>query len=230
MSHTEEIQRLLRLCSPAQRLGIFRSLRQVFPIHPLEAQLNTEAEVILEAIQRAAGLTLRMIRGVIAEAAFRVEVVERLRGWRDTTPPGDLAYDYWLEDSKGPVRVQVKLQRSREGRPMRANEAVRAFPADMYVAESQKTRAGRKRKTGGSTRPYRFGEFDLLAVAMQPSTNRWDSFLYTVANWLLPSPTDAAELRKFQPVAATPNEDWTDNFRTAVAWFRSGLRKTIQAE
>ncbi len=121
MNPTEEIKRLLHLCSRAQRLEIFHYLRQEFPIHPLEAHLNTEAEVILEAIQRAAGLTLRMIRGVISEAAFRVEVVQRLRGWRDTTPPGDLPYDFRLEDNKGAVRVQVKLQRSRAGSPMPAN-------------------------------------------------------------------------------------------------------------
>jgi hypothetical protein len=230
MNPTEEIKRLLRLCSPAQRLEIFRSLRQEFPIHPLEVQLHTEAEVILEAIHRAAGLTLRMIRGVIAEAAFRVEVIERLRGWRDTTPSGDRSYDFRLEDKQGTVRVQVKLQRSKEGRPMPANKAFRSFPTDMYVLETQKTRAGRKRKNGGSTRPYRFGEFDILAAAMQPSTNRWDSFLYTVAAWLLPSLTDAAAIRKFQPVPGKPNEDWTDDFRTVVGWVRSGVKKTIRAE
>jgi len=27
-----------------------------------------------------------MIRGVIAEAAFEIEVVERLEGWRNVTP------------------------------------------------------------------------------------------------------------------------------------------------
>ena len=230
MNHTEEIKRLLHLCTAPQRLAIFRHLRQEFPIHPLEAHLNTEAEVILEAIQRAAGLTLRMMRGVIAEAAFRVEVVLQLRGWRDTTPPGDLPYDFRLEDNKGTVRVQVKLQRSKAGRPMPANEALRSFPAGMYVVETQKTRAGRKRKNGGSTRPYRFGEFDLLAVAMQPSTACWDSFMYTVANWLIPRPAAPAEILKFQPVASVANEDWTDNFRTAVTWFRSGLKRMIRAE
>jgi hypothetical protein len=74
--------------------------------------LNTEAEIILEAIQRSGGLTLRMIRGVIAEAAFEIEVVEHLEGWRNVTPPGDLPYDFLLDDGQGAVRVQVKLQRS----------------------------------------------------------------------------------------------------------------------
>jgi hypothetical protein len=228
MSLTEQIKALLERCSPAERREILHYLRQEFPIHPLEATLYTEAEVILEAIQRAGGLTLRMMRGVIAEAAFGVEVVERLQGWRNTTPTGDLAYDFRLEDKVGEVKIQVKLQRSRAGRPMWAQEANRSFPADMYVVETQKTRAGTARKTRGSTRPYRFGEFDILAVAMQPSTNRWDSFLYTLGNWLIPRPGDPSEMLKFQPVALTPNEDWTDRFETAVRWFRAATKKTIR--
>jgi len=90
--------------------------------------------------------------------------------------------------------------------------------------------AGDDSSAGGSTRPYHFGEFDLLAVSMQPSTNMWDRFMYTVADWLLPSRTHPSELLKFQPVATAPNHDWTDDFRTAVAWLRSGLEKTIDSQ
>lgn len=126
--------------------------------------------------------------------------------------------------------MQVKLQRSKEGRPMRANEAYKSFPTDMYVVETWKTRKGERRKTGGPTRPYRFGEFDLLAVAMYPSSNRWNVFMYTVADWLLPGRTDSAEILRFQPVARTPNDNWTDSFHTAVKWFRSGEQKTIRGE
>jgi hypothetical protein len=96
MADTEQIKRLLSLCSPAQRQEIFRYLREEFPIHPLEVELNTEAEIILEAIQRSGELTLRMIRGVIAEASFEIEVVKHLEGWRNVTPPGDLPYDFLL--------------------------------------------------------------------------------------------------------------------------------------
>jgi hypothetical protein len=205
-------------------------LRQEFSIHPLEAKLHAKAEIFLEALQRAGGLTLRMFRGVLAEAAFEVEVVERLKGWRTVPLSGDPPFDFLLRDRKGDVRVQVKLQRSTQDRPMRANEAYRSFPADMYVVETQKTRKGEKRKTGGSTRPYRFGEFDLLAVAMYPSTDQWNTFMYTVADWLLPGRTDEATILKYQPVARAPNEDWTDQFHTAVAWFRLREGKTIRAE
>jgi hypothetical protein len=229
MTKIDRIKHQLSLCSAAERQEIFRHLREEFPIHPLEAQLHTKAEIILEAIERAGGLTLRMMRGVLAEAAFGVLVDESLRGWRRVAQVGDLPYDYLLEDGTGQVRVQVKLQRSKENRPMQASEADRTFPANLFVVETQKTRRGAARKTGGATRPYRFGEFDLLAVAMYPSTKRWDTFLYTVADWLLPGRTDATEIRKFQPVAVAPNDDWTDDYVEAVKWLRSGTKKTIRA-
>jgi len=230
MADIEQIKHLLSLCSPAQRQEIFQYLREEFPIHPLEVELNTEAEIILEAIQRSGGLTLRMIRGVIAEAAFEVEVVERLQGWRNVTPQGDLPYNFLLDDGQGAVRVQVKLQRSLAHRPMWAREAYRFLPGDMYVVETQRTRRGSDKKTGGSTRPYRFGEFDLLAVAMYPSTGEWNTFMYTVADWLLPGRTAPSEMLKFQPVATLPNDDWTNDFHTAVGWLRSTLQKKIHAQ
>lgn len=228
MSDINQIKHLLSLCTSAQRQEIFRHLREEFHIHPLEAALNTEAEIILEAIQRAGGLTLRMIRGVIAEVAFQIHVVENLSGWTNVTPPGDLPYDFLLSDSQGIVRVQVKLQRSVGHRPMWASQAYRFLPEDRYVVETQRTRGGSNKKTGGSTRPYRFGEFDLLAVAMYPSTNAWDTFLYTVSDWLLPGQTNPSEMLKFQPVATVPDDDWTDDFYKAVEWWQSGVKKKIQ--
>jgi hypothetical protein len=110
---------------------------------------------------------------------------------------------------------------------MWAREAYRFLPEDMYVVETQRTRRGSDKKTGGSTRPYRFGEFDLLAVAMYPSTGEWNTFMYTVADWLLPGRTEPSEMLKFQPVATLPNDDWTSDFHTAVGWLRSSLQKKI---
>ena len=154
--------------------------------------------------------------------------MERLAGWTDITPHGDLLYDFLLDDGKGVVWVQVKLQRSVARRPMRAKEAYKFLPGDMHVVETQRTRGGSDKKTGSSTRPYRFGEFDLLAVAMYPSTNTWNTFMYTVADWLLPGQTDPSEILKFQPVATTPDNDWTDDFYTAVEWWRSGMKRKIR--
>src|SRR4051812_37802637 len=117
MSEVEEIDRLLSACNSAQRDEIFRQLRQEFAIHPLEQELHAKAEIILEAICRAGSLTLRMIRGVIAEAAFGVEVVEQLRNWQNIPISGNPVYDFLLKDRKRAVRVQVKLQRSKKGSP-----------------------------------------------------------------------------------------------------------------
>jgi hypothetical protein len=229
MTRLDQIKQLLGQCTPAQREKVFRQLRQEFSIHPLEAEWDTKAEIFLEAIRRASELTQKMFRGVLAEAAFDVEVIERLTAWQKLPRSGNLAYDFLLRDHRGEVRVQVKLQRSKEGRPMRGDEVPRrhAFTSSMLVVETQKTRAGTSKSTGGSTRPYRFGEFDLLAVAMYPSTRRWDTFMYTVAGWLIPNPSSPSEILKYQPVAPSPNADWTDDFHTAVERFRSGTAKTI---
>ena len=110
-----QIIELLNRCSSKQREVIFQHLRKEFKIHPIESKLNIEAEIILEAINKdERGLTLRMIRGVIAEAAFDIEVIKKLKYWKNETPKGDLPFDFLLNDGKGSVSVQVKLQRSKE--------------------------------------------------------------------------------------------------------------------
>jgi hypothetical protein len=100
----DEIRHLLSKCSQEQREVIFRELRKEFRIHPLESKLVTNAVIILEAINKdEKGLTFRMMRGVIAEAAFEIEVVSKLKNWSNVTPTGDLPYDYLLHDSVGEV-------------------------------------------------------------------------------------------------------------------------------
>lgn len=219
---------LLKTCSKEERGEVFRSLRKEFPIHSIEERFNAPAEIILEAIARSPDLTIRGIRGVIADAAFGQYVVPSLapHGWVDATPPGNHSYDYALCDSVGEVTVQVKMQRQKDHRPMSANEGYRHLSADMYVVETQRTRGGKDPRTGADTRPYRFGEFQILAVSMHPSTNHWEDFLYTVTDWLLPE-TKTGTILKFQPVSKEPNEDWTTDFRKAVQWLRSGTSKRI---
>ena len=222
----QEIIEALNRCTREQRKRVFDHLRLEFPIHEIEKKLNAQAEVICEAINRASDLTLRGVRGVIAEASFEVSVVKTLHAWVDQTPPGDHPYDFLLRDQSGVVRIQIKMQRQKAHRAMRANEAYRRFPPDMYVVETQKTRGGKDAK-GDDTRPYRFGEFDILGVSMHPSSNQWDQFLYTVANWLLPDPNSPKLLLKFQPVAQSATSVWTNDFCTAVEWFRSERKARI---
>lgn len=228
MSRVEEIRRLLSQCTPEERREVFGTLRKSVEIHPFEKTLNTTAEVILEAISKAPDLTIRGIRGIIAEAAFVVDVATPLfkTGWRDETPKGDHPFDCALRDATGLVRVQVKLQRSKKHAPLITGAKDPNFWPGYFIAETQKTRGG-KNSAGKSTRPYRFGEFDVLAVCLHPSTNSWANFLYTVADWLLPSPSDATCLRTFQPVPQKPTADWTEDFLLAVQWLRTGQTKRI---
>ena len=86
---------------------------------------------------------------------------------------------------------------------MWASEARRYYPKEMYVVEVQKTRGGIDLQTNEDTRPYRFGEFDILAVNMHPSTKDWHNFLFALSNWLIPRSPNAALIEIFQPVSVS---------------------------
>jgi hypothetical protein len=140
-------------------------------------------------------------------------------GWHDVTPVGNFAFDYKLDDGAGPLTVQVKLQRSERGAPVVKSGKRYGFGENVHIVETQKTRTG----TDGDdnqTRPYRYGEFDLLAVSMQPSTGKWDRYMYTLGRWLLPG-RNSREMATLQPVAMSTDDFWTDDFRTAAQWFRT---------
>lgn len=212
--------------SPEEQQQIFDRLALKHSIHPLEGTWKASARVILEAISRASDLTHRGVRGIIAEASFKIAVLEKLSGWNVEELVGDYPYDYAISDDRGKVRIQVKMQRRKEGRPMTAKEGNRKFPASMFVVETQKTRGGQK--GGEQTRPYRFGDFDILAVSMAASTESWDDFMFTVGNWLVPDDADSKLIFKFQPVPAKPNNDWTDDLMTCVKWLRSNKNQKIR--
>lgn len=225
----KDIEAFLSTLSTDQRAYVFNVLREKIVIHPLEQKLNAKAEIILEAIDRASALTLRGIRGIIAEAAFKYNVIDKLpSGWVDLSNAGNESYDYLIQDKKGKICIQVKMQRLKNHKPMMACEGYRYLSPNKYVVETQKTRGGKHPKTGEDTRPYRFGEFDILAVSLQPSTNDWSKFIFTVANWLLPNPDNKKQLLKFQPVSAEESDDWTLSLNKAVEWLRSGRKKTIK--
>jgi hypothetical protein len=105
----EEIKRLLQECTLDERRAIFWHLRQEFGIHPLEEQLNATAEVILRALARASDLTIRGVRGIIAELAFITEVIAPgpTSRWQDVTPPGNHSFDFRLKDSAGYENVPL---------------------------------------------------------------------------------------------------------------------------
>lgn len=233
---TSKINQFLAECTDDERRLLFKELRAEYQIHELEHAFGAPAEIILEAIHRAPELTRRMLKGVIADAAFAQYVVPLLatHGWKDVTPQGNFSYDYALEDAQGVITVQVKLQRSEAGQPVITTGTKFGLAKDMFMVESQRTRGGNKRVPKGSTaeakakktRPYVYSEFQVLAVALRPSTKDWSSFRYTVANWLLPA-ANPNEIGTYQPVAMRPNDDWTDDFATVAKWVRSDTKKTI---
>jgi hypothetical protein len=223
---------LLTSLRPEERHTLFKILREEFPIHELERKLNVTAEVILEAISRASDLTLRGIRGIIAEAAFKqyeISQITETGTWKDNPLNGDHSFDFAIEDAAGIVKVQVKMQRQKEQRPMLACEANKTMfgtNTDQFVVETQRTRGGTD-KDGKATRPYKFGEFDILAVAMHPSTGDWSKFLYTVERWLIPTPNGADEVFEYQPVPRAPNDFWTNSLTEVIEWLRSDEVKTL---
>lgn len=213
----EELETLMAMMTPTEREALLRVLRDQYgvPIHTLEAQWNTTAETILEAIQRASDLVQRGVRGIIAEATFRTVVLPKsLPKWRELPIQGDQAYDLLLEDGGGPVRVQVKMQRRRDGRPMQYKKR-----SDTFVVETQRTRSG-KRSDSEPSRPYRVSEFDLLAVCLHPSTGRWTDFLYCAARDLLTRSHDPKLLEVMQPIPIAGSQHWNPDFEQVVARFR----------
>ncbi len=208
----KKIRSLLAASSDEVRRQVFDELRSTFQIHPFETRMNAKAEVILEALNRAGDLTMRGIRGIIGEATFVREVVPLLTGWEDVTPPGDLPYDAGLSDKTGIVKVQVKIQRREKGVAWIRNGCA--------VVEVQRTRGGKR--NGEETRPYRFGEFDILAVCMEPSHARWNSFHYIPERWLFCRAENKALIQIMQPVSLASDEVWTSDFNEAVKRLRSG--------
>ncbi len=207
---------------------VLRRLRSQLAIHPLEEELGVPAEVILEAISRSSDLSKRGIRGLIAEAYFKIAVLDELKDASDITPSGNQPYDFLVEIDRRTVSIQVKMQRKKGGRPMKANQADRTLPPQDYVVETQRTRGGRDPRTGEDTRPYRFGEFDILAVSMEPSTGSWSEFRLTLGRWLIPKPDRPKLILKFQPVALEPDDDWTNSFKQCLDWHWNAPNKTIR--
>lgn len=221
MSESLNVQKIFNSLSEFEKKLLYDKLKIDREVHPIEHEIGLSGEAVLAAIQKIkaeAPLTWRMLRGVLAEMTFGVNILEKVEGWKDVTPPGDLPFDYLIDNGFDKIRIQIKLQRSKSLRVMMANEANRSFPNDMYVVETQKTRGG-KDSLGNDTRPYRFGEFDILAVSMQPSTGKWNDYMYTLGRWLIANPADSQLILKFQPVAKYPNNDWTNSLEKAIEWY-----------
>lgn len=230
-----QLQQYILSLSDEQKSQIFQLLRSGFTIHPLEQMWNIRAEFILEAISRSQDITKRGVRGIIAELAFSTYVLEPMRPlWSEIPIIGDQPYDAHITDGRGSITIQTKNQRLVTGRPLRPNATTaRRMPhvADWYIAETQKTRSGKARNPEDgnaateeiSTRPYRFGEFDILSVCLHPSTGDWSRFMFTPASTLIPSAKDPSLIATLQPVPSSPQFAWTDNLAQCIEWVRNPL-------
>jgi hypothetical protein len=226
----ESVKRLVDECTAEDRTALLGYLKERLPGHPLEKEWGVDAEVILSAISRSSDLTKRGVRGIIAEAVFEKRVLAELKDWDVVSFVDDRPYDFLIRPKNHEsreVRIQVKLQRMRHQQPMLASQANRHYPSDMYVVEVQKTRGGIDLQTNEATRPYRFHEFDILAVNMHPSTRDWNRFLFTVGNWLLPRTVDPNLIEIFQPVPSSANTFWSDRLATCLEWLLAGEQKRI---
>jgi hypothetical protein len=242
----EAISKLIDECPDEERRALKLYFQRLLP-HPLEREWGIDADTILSAISRSSDLTKRGVRGIIAEAIFVSQIMPTVAafGWLPVDFSGDHSYDALLKKGDTSARIQVKLQRPEEGVP-KLYYPKHYQEGSLFVVEVQKTRTGKKPAkktlpgtqteimvTGSateSTRPYSFGDFDILAVNMHPSSGSWREFRYTVASWLLARPADTGLIEIFQPVATTPNDVWTDDLGTCLSWYEGARPSRVLTE
>jgi hypothetical protein len=242
----EVVKNLVNDCSEDEQKALRTYFKSLFP-HPLEKEWEIDSDTILSAISRSSDLTKRGVRGIIAEAVFMSDVIPTIKdlGWETIDISGDLSYDAHLQKGARSARIQIKLQRLEKHRPKLY------YPKfydqkSLYVVEVQKTRSGEKtikealpgsdekltaaKSITTSTRPYKFGDFDILAVNMHPSSHDWKSFRYCLSSSLLPRQKNPALIEIFQPVAANLNEAWTDSLATCLKWLEEGRKHLVLSE
>ena len=197
-------------------LWMLRQRRRI-PIHRLETEWGTTAEAILEAIYEAPDLIQRGVRGVLAEAIFRTVVVpQRLPAWASQPVENDEAYDLLLTHPRwGSVRVQVKSQRKEKQIPKIYKGQF--GPPPVYVVETQRTRNGTL-PDGTPSRPYRFHEFDVLAVCLHASSGSWEDFIFCASGDLLARPLNREWLDVIQPIYLDRPQVWFRDFEALVAY------------
>lgn len=178
----EKIRNLIDSCSDEDRRALKHHLSKLLP-HSIERDWDIDADTILTAIDRSSDLTKRGVRGIIAEAVFVNEIIPTVSasGWQSAELAGDHPYDALLRKGGQAARIQVKLQRLEEGVP-KLYYPKHYEKGTLFVVEVQKTRTGEKRlrmnlpatdttvtatqSVTVQTRPYGFGDFDILAVNM----------------------------------------------------------------
>jgi hypothetical protein len=235
---TKAVRVLIESLTPSELQGLCSYLRSKLPRHALEQKWEIGYELILDAIFRSQDIVQRGVRGVIAEAVFDRKILSAIRAWKALPVEDNPPYDFKLHrDSDGrEITIQVKLQRTERGVPLTR----KSFGPNTFIVEVQKTRTGTRRKRKADsvssetastaperTRPYQFGDFDIIAVNMQPSTGDWARFMYTVGSWLMPRAGDKRLIEIMQPVSGTRSDVWTDDVEECIGWFLSREKRVV---
>jgi hypothetical protein len=232
---TENIKKLIESLTPSELESLALYFRSMISRHPLEEKWGITYDLILDAIHRSQDIVQRGVRGVIAEAVFEAKVLPTIKGWHAVPVVGDLPYDFKIRNDGREIKIQLKLQRTQGGRPLTRP----FFGPDTFIVEVQKTRSGTRRQSKvrissksvsaepQKTRPYQFGDFDIIAVNMQPSTGDWARFMYTVGSWLIPRATDKTLIEIMQPVSRNRSKFWTDSIEECIGWLTSRRKNVI---
>lgn len=172
-------------------------------MHALEEKWGVGSAVIMDAINNSVDLIQRGVRGIVAEHQFKALVLDKLPAPWVIAADASHSTDYALTDGHGGllVTIQVKMQALSAGLP-------KMDPNFWAMVETQKSRY---RGTGKQrTRLYAYGDFDILAVSLWPSTGDWGKFMFAAGNRLAPS-RRRGQMAGWQSVPPVPTDIWTDD-------------------
>jgi hypothetical protein len=189
---------------------------------------KSHAQTILGAI-RGSHPTKRGVNGAIAAAFFEncaLPAIEQ-HGWaRATATQTNDPSSPVIEKNGRAVHVLIAILQFEAGKPRRQLSS--AGREDQYVVQVQKKLSRvpvlhiEPRDNGPRAsvfpRAYSFGDFDVLAVNMQPVTRRWTDFRYTLAAWLAPFEKDTSLIAPAQSVSLESSGIWTDRLPACLDW------------
>jgi hypothetical protein len=216
-----QIRGLLEQCSQEQLREIYHFLHGKLRFYDAANELNASADLVFEALSLMNSFQIRNFRGMLAEAAFKLFVLDTSPDLKSLPVSENAPYDFLIDDGRGPIRIQVKLQRRHGQRAMIGSDAPNymGYDPEMFIVETWKTRSG--------DRYYPFGDFDIVAVCMHPSTGDWSSFMIVPAACLIPNEKDPTKLMHLQPVPPSPDDCWVTDLKSSISKFRSGTQLVI---
>lgn len=174
-------------------------------------QLHVKPEILLDALNFANEFTFRNLRGLISEYYLRQRLIKN--GFVLLPTEQNDPFDFKIEKNNKIFTIQLKLQRQSAGQPIFTQDISKKLPAGFYVSEIQRCRNGFDRK-GFSTRPYKFTDFDILAVCLEPVTKDWHDFTFCLTSNLLADPKHPSNIFKYQAIEL--NQCWNREIEECI--------------